>query len=68
MQDNITIGRKLKIYRLCIDMTRKQVADKLGLCVSTIAMYEQGARRPPDHIKLKYAELFRSTVQDLFYE
>lgn len=49
------------------DRTQKEVADGIGVAVSTWAMYEKGQRTPRDEFKVKIAEYFHTTVQDIFY-
>lgn len=49
------------------DEKREEVARAVGISVSAIAMYENGARIPRDEIKVKLADYYNTTVQDLFY-
>ena len=61
-----------KIARILIDLrgsrTREEVASALGLSVSAIAMYETGARIPRDETKIKIAEYYGRSVEDINYK
>lgn len=48
--------------------TQKIVADAIGVCQSTYAMYELGQRIPSDEIKKKIAEYHKTTVQAIFFD
>lgn len=47
--------------------TREEVAKAVGVSVSAISMYENGSRIPRDEIKIKLANFFQTTVQNLFF-
>lgn len=49
------------------DRTREAVAKAVGISLSAISMYECGARIPRDEIKVKLADYYHRTVQDLFF-
>ena len=49
------------------DEKREEVARAVGISVSAIAMYENGAIIPRDEIKVKLADYYNTTVQELFY-
>ena len=49
------------------DIPRETVAKALGISVSAIAMYENGARIPRDEVKVKLANYYKTSVQALFY-
>lgn len=46
---------------------REDVAKDLGISLSALAMYERGERSPRDEIKIRIANYYHSTVQDIFY-
>lgn len=50
------------------DRRREDVATAVGVSVSAIAMYENGARIPRDEIKIKMADYYKTTVQELFFD
>ncbi|EQK67991.1 helix-turn-helix family protein [Clostridioides difficile CD90] len=43
---NNTIGEKIKQYRKSINMSRDELANKIGCSVHAIAKYEQNQRMP----------------------
>lgn len=47
---------------------REDVAAAVGISVSALAMYENGDRTPRDGIKIKLADYYSTTVQDLFFD
>jgi transcriptional regulator with XRE-family HTH domain len=66
LMDSKKIGHRLISLRN--EVSRERVASDLGISVSALAMYEQGNRIPRDEIKLKLAQYYRKTVQDIFFE
>ena len=46
---------------------REAVATAVGVTVSAISMYENGERVPRDEIKVRLADYFGMTVQELFF-
>lgn len=64
--DSTEIGRRLADLRG--DRTQQEVADALGVGVSTIGMYERGERIPKDEIKVELASLYGKTVQEIFFD
>lgn len=49
------------------DKRREDVAKAVGVSVSAIAMYENGERIPRDETKIRLADYFETTVQQLFF-
>lgn len=47
---------------------REEVAAAVGVSLSAIAMYENGERVPRDETKVKIADYFGMTVQELFFD
>lgn len=60
-----------KIARILVslrgDKSRAEVAAALNLSVSAVAMYENGDRIPRDETKLKIAEYYGKSVEEIFY-
>lgn len=57
--------------RLCIlrgNIPREKVADAVGVSVSAISMYENGERIPRDAVKVRIAEFYKKTVQEIFFD
>ncbi|MCU5105647.1 helix-turn-helix transcriptional regulator [Bacillus cereus] len=48
--------------------TRGEVAESIGISVSTLQMYENGQRIPRDNIKVKLAAFYGVTVQSIFFD
>ena len=46
---------------------RKSVCDAVGISLSALSMYENGYRVPRDKIKVRLAQLYQTSVQDLFF-
>lgn len=59
------IGLKLQMLRG--DKSRKEVADDLGIALSTLRMYENGDRNPRDEIKFKIAKYYKVSVEEIFF-
>ena len=49
------------------DKRREEVAAAVGISLSAIAMYETGERMPRDEIKVRLADFYGKTVQELFF-
>lgn len=62
----MTMGERLLKARG--NQRREDVASAVGVSLSAIAMYETGARVPRDETKVKLANYYGVTVQDLFFE
>lgn len=63
--DRIEIGKRLTALRG--DLTQEQVAKALGVCTSSIGMYERGERIPRDELKTEIAKFYDKTVQEIFF-
>lgn len=57
-----------KLISLRSGKSREEVSKDLGISVSAISMYEVGARIPRDEIKIKIADYYGTTVQNLFFD
>lgn len=64
--DAVKIGERLRNLRG--DQPREAVALAVGVTAQAVANYETGARIPVDEIKLRLAEHFGKTVQEIFYD
>ncbi len=63
MADNIAE----KLIALRGKKSREEVAKALGLSISAISMYENGERIPRDSIKIKIANYYNKSVQEIFF-
>lgn len=64
--DKQKIGTKLTELRGKIPRTI--VAEALEISNSTLQMYENGKRIPRDEIKVKIANYYNKSVQEIFFE
>ena len=46
---------------------RVEVANAVGICASSLAMYEIGERNPRDEVKKALADYYGLPVADIFY-
>lgn len=60
-----TTGMMLR--KLRGDNTQEEIASALGITKSSWAMYERDERVPRDEVKIRIANFFGKTVQELFY-
>lgn len=65
MMDTKEIGSRLRDLRG--DRSQQEVADALGLTAMAISGYERGERVPQDEIKIRLAEYYGKTVQEIFF-
>ena len=63
--DSSRIAKKL--VELRGSKSRESVANALGLSLSTLTMYEIGARIPRDENKEKIARYYGKTVDEIFF-
>ena len=56
-----------KLRRLRGKKTSREVSSELGISQSALRMYENGYRIPRDEIKVKIADYYHMTVQEIFY-
>lgn len=47
--------------------SQDEIAKQIGITKSSWAMYERGERVPRDEIKIKIANFFGKTVQEIFF-
>lgn len=57
-----------KLVELRGERSREEVAKAVGVSVSAISMYENGERIPRDDIKVKIAQYYDKTVQEIFFD
>lgn len=63
--DNMSMAERLVAARG--KRSREDVAAAVGISISAIGMYEIGARVPRDEIKVKLADYYGLSVQELFF-
>lgn len=62
-----TIGDKLRELRKTKGKTQAEVAKAIGVCQSSLAMYESDDRIPRDSVKMKIAKYYGKTVSAIFF-
>ena len=61
----MSTGAKLKQLRG--EKTQQEIADKIGITKSALAMYERDERVPRDEVKVRIAQYFGVSIAFLFY-
>lgn len=56
-----------KLINLRGEKPREKVAIDLNISISALQMYENGQRIPKDEIKVRIADYYNTTVQDIFF-
>jgi len=59
------IGNRIRELRG--DKSQDELAKGLGISKSALAMYERGERVPRDEIKIRIAQYFNKSVQEIFF-
>ena len=57
-----------RLIQLRENLSREEVASAVGVSVSAISMYENGERIPRDAVKIKLAEFYHKSVQEIFFD
>ncbi len=55
------------LVRLRGDKTQEKVANDNGISVSSLGMYETEKRIPRDETKIKLANYYKKSVQEIFF-
>lgn len=63
--ENILMGKLLKSLRG--SRSKEEIAFKVGITVAALINYETGLRMPRDDVKIRLANFYGLTVQELFY-
>lgn len=66
MIDKNVVGKRL--FTLRGDKPRDEVAKANEISISALQMYENGKRIPRDEIKVRLANYYGKTVQELFFD
>ncbi len=62
----MSIGEKLKELRG--EKSQAEVAEAVGISDSAMSSYENGDRIPRDEVKIRLANYFGRTVQEIFFD
>ncbi len=61
-----TLKNTIKVQRAKKDWTQEELAKRIGVTRKTINTIENGVYIPSTYLALKMAEVFGTTVEDLF--
>ncbi len=64
---SIQVGNSLKVWRAKFDLTQAELAIKARVSRKTISTLERGVYMPSVGLALTLAELFETTVEEVFY-
>ena len=67
MIDRSEIGNHLRLLREARNNTQLEASKAIGISRSALQMYETGCRTPKDEVKIKLADYYGLSVQDLFF-
>lgn len=62
------IGLRLRELRNQKGITREEVSIATGITLRAIEGYEGGERVPRDEVKLKLADFYQKSVQEIFFD
>ncbi|MEG2050926.1 MAG: helix-turn-helix transcriptional regulator [Oscillospiraceae bacterium] len=65
MIDRVKLGKRIRTLRG--EMPLDKVAKDLGISLSALKMYETGQRVPRDEIKIRIANYFGESIEDIFF-
>lgn len=57
---------RLKLFRISLDLSREELAKRVGVNVQTIGYLERGEYQPSLELALKLAKEFGVAVEDIF--
>lgn len=63
--ENIAVGKRLRELRG--HRSKEEIAYRMGISVTSVCLYETGKRMPRDEVKIKLADFYGLTVQELFF-
>ncbi|WP_115715168.1 helix-turn-helix transcriptional regulator [Amedibacterium intestinale] len=67
MPENELVAERLKNLRKKKGASVEEMSLALNISRSAICMYESGNRIPRDEVKVKIANYFNTTVEDIFF-
>lgn len=65
MNKNILFGERLKAARIQRELRQKDIADAIGISVSTYSLYETGSRTPSIHKLTQIAQVLQVSADEL---
>lgn len=64
MKNNV-IGKRIKNFRLEMNISQKELGERLGFCNQTISFWESGQREPSLDSVVQLAALFKTSADYL---
>lgn len=68
MTDETEVGLRLRALRKSAALSQRELAKKIMVSTAAITNYETGIRVPRDEIKIRIADFFEKTVQEIFFD
>lgn len=68
MTDETEAGLRLRALRKSAGLSQRELAKKIMVSTAAITNYETGIRVPRDEIKIRIADFFEKTVQEIFFD
>ena len=57
----------LREARLSLGLSQQAIAEVVGVRQATLSYYERGVRTPSDKVKIKLANFYGKSIQELFF-
>lgn len=57
----------LRKSRLSLGLSQQAIAEIVGVRQSTLSYYERGVRIPSDKVKIRLANVYGKSIQELFF-
>lgn len=64
----VLLGKRIKELRKRYKLTQSNLADRLGVTVSSITAYENNSRQPSYEVLIKMADVFKVTIDSLLLD
>ena len=64
----VLLGKRIKELRNKYKLTQSNLAERLGVTVSSIAAYENNSRQPSYEVLIKMADVFKVTIDSLLLD
>ena len=64
---NTILGKNIRQFRKTINLTQEELADKLGVSFQAVSKWENAQSAPDISLLPLLAEIFRCTIDDLFF-
>lgn len=68
MPEKKVIGARLRALRKARNLSMEKLARKLDISFTSVNQYESGTVTPRDEVKVKLANFFGVTVQEIFFD